>query len=228
MMPAMEISGLAWQLFLHMVKIVDGDVLKMSHALSTREGHSMKHSTVLASIVLAASLASCSRSAPDIQSDFDHSANFASFKTFGYASPLGTDVDGYPPVVTQSLKSATRHELEARGYRHVDSDPDLLVNFSARLAEMGGNDMAQRQHVGYYGYRHIAVYQAWPSYAYRDSDKYTEGTINIDLVDAKRKQLVWEGVAVGRVKDKKLTNPGPAIDNVVGEIFEKYSYRAGP
>jgi hypothetical protein len=47
-------------------------------------------------------------------------------------------------------------------------------------------------------------------------------------VDAERKQLVWEGVAVGRVKDEKLTNPQRAIDNVVGEIFAKYSYRAGP
>lgn len=188
----------------------------------------MRHSTILATILLAASLAACTRNAPDIQSDFDHSANFASFRTFGYASPLGTDVDGYSPVVTQSLKSATRRELEARGYRYADSDPDLLVNFSARLAKVGGSDLVGTQHVGYYGYRRVAVYKAWPSYAYGDGDKYTEGTLNIDLVDAKLKQLVWEGVAVGRVKDEKLTNPQPAIDAVVGEIFAKYSYRAGP
>ena len=189
----------------------------------------MKHSTVLATILLAASLASCTGSAPDIQSDFDHSANFASYKTFGYASPLGTDVDGYSPVVTQSLKSATRRELEARGYRYADSDPDLLVNFGARLAEKGGSPMVQTQHVGYYGYRRVAVYQAWPSYVYsHNAEKYTEGTINIDLVDAKRKQLVWEGVAIGRVKDKNATNPdASAIGDVVGEIFAKYSYRAG-
>lgn len=189
----------------------------------------MRHSTLLAMILLVVSLAACTRNAPDIQADFDHSADFASFKTFGYASPLGTDVDGYPPVVTQSLKSATRRELEARGYRYVDSDPDLLVNFSARLAEAGGLEPVQAQHIPYYGYRRVAVYTAWPSYSYLgNADKYTEGTINIDLVDARRKQLVWEGVAVGRVKDKKLTNPQPGIDNVVGEIFAKYSYRAGP
>ena len=191
--------------------------------------HSTKHATVLATILLAASIASCTRSTPDIQSDFDHSANFATFKTFGYASPLGTDVDGYSSVVTQSLKSATRRELEARGYRYTESDPDLLVNFSARLAEVGAKELVQTQHVGYYGYRRVAVYNAWPSYKYLDSaDKYTMGTLNIDLVDARRKQLVWEGVAVDRVKDEKLSNPEAGIDNVVGEIFAKYSYRAGP
>ena len=191
--------------------------------------HSTKHATVLATILFAGSLASCSRSAPDIQFDFDPSANFASFKTFGYVSPLGTDVDGYPPVVTQSLKSATRRELEARGYRYADNDPDLLVNFSARLAEVGAKELVQTQHVGYYGYRRTAVYTAWPSYKYLDNaDKYTMGTINIDLADARRRQLVWEGVAVGRVKDEKLTNPQAGIDVVVGEIFAKYSYRAGP
>lgn len=190
----------------------------------------MKPFTAFATILFVVALASCTREAPKIQFDFDHSANFASFKRFGYASPLGTEVDGYSPLITESLKSATRRELEARGYRYTDRDPDLLVNFSARLAKVGGtNPLADQQHVGYYGYRRVAVYQAWPSYAYQgNEDKYIEGTLNIDLVDAKRKQLVWEGVAIGRVKDEKLTNPKPGIDNAVGEIFAKYTYRAEP
>jgi hypothetical protein len=73
------------------------------------------------------------------------------------------------------------------------------------------------------------VYKAWPSYVYeRSGEKYTKGTLNIDLVDAKRKQLVWEGVAVGRVTDDKLANPEPAIDKAVADIFAKYTYRAAP
>jgi hypothetical protein len=61
----------------------------------------------------------------------------------------------------------------------------------------------------------------------RNGEKYTKGTLNVDLVDARRKQLVWEGVAIGRVKEESLSNPGPGIDQVVGEIFAKYTYRAG-
>jgi len=45
---------------------------------------------------------------------------------------------------------------------------------------------------------------------------------------SKRKQLVWEGVAVGRVTDDKLANPEPAIDKAVADIFAKYTYHAAP
>lgn len=181
----------------------------------------------LAVVLFAAALASCGKQT-EIQSDFDHSADFASYKTFGYATPLGTEVDGYSDEITQSFKSATRRELESRGYRFVDADPDLLVNFGALLEKKGQSPVANTQHTAYYGYRRTAVYKAWPSYVYeRNGEKYTQGTLNIDLVDAKRKQLVWEGVAIGRIKDESLSNPGPGIDKVVREIFAKYTYRAG-
>jgi len=56
---------------------------------------------------------------------------------------------------------------------------------------------------------------------------YKVGTANIDVVDAKRKQLVWEGVAEARLTNKMLENPGPAIDGVVAEMFLEYPARAG-
>ena len=189
----------------------------------------MKPLKGLAVILFGIALGACSKNPPpDIEADFDHSANFASYKTFAYASPLGTEVDGYASEITNGLKSATRRELEARGYRYQEGDADLLVNFSALLTKKGQNPLADAQHVGYYGYRKVAVYKEWPSYAYRAAEgRYTEGTINIDLVDAKNKQLVWEAVAIGRVKDDGLANPGPGIDKVVGEMFALYTHRAG-
>jgi hypothetical protein len=56
---------------------------------------------------------------------------------------------------------------------------------------------------------------------------YKTGTANVDLIDAKRKQLIWEGVAEGRIRDEALDNPGPAIDRVVAELFTRYPARAG-
>jgi hypothetical protein len=90
----------------------------------------MKRIRTFALILFVTALAACAKG-PDISADFDHSADFSSYKTFGYASPLGTEVDGYSTVITQALKAATRREMEARGYRLAESDPDLLVNFSA-------------------------------------------------------------------------------------------------
>ncbi len=53
---------------------------------------------------------------------------------------------------------------------------------------------------------------------------HEQGTLSIDLVDAKHKQLVWQGVAEGEVSDESQRNPGPAIDNVVAELFSNFPY----
>ena len=45
---------------------------------------------------------------------------------------------------------------------------------------------------------------------------------HIDVVDAKRQQLVWEGVAEGRVSEEELQNPKVAINAVVTELMPQY------
>jgi hypothetical protein len=74
---------------------------------------------------------------------------------------------------------------------------------------------------GYYGYR-SGYYGVWNSYDTQVT-KYTEGTLTVDVVDAARKQLVWDGTAVGRVREKDRQNLGPAIDRVIavkdGNVF---------
>jgi hypothetical protein len=52
--------------------------------------------------------------------------------------------------------------------------------------------------------------------------QYTEGTLNIDLVDAKRRQLVWEGVVAGVVTPDKLADPRPAVDAAVKAAMAKF------
>ena len=39
-------------------------------------------------------LAACA-SGPTVKGDYDHQADFAQYRTFGYMSPLGTDKAGY-------------------------------------------------------------------------------------------------------------------------------------
>ncbi|MCC5867636.1 MAG: DUF4136 domain-containing protein, partial [Gammaproteobacteria bacterium] len=49
---------------------------------------------------------------------------------------------------------------------------------------------------------------------------------HIDLVDRARKQLVWEGVATGRVTSAALDDPRTAINEAVAAIFARYPYTA--
>ena len=52
------------------------------------------------------------------------------------------------------------------------------------------------------------------------------GTDNIDLVDAKQKKLIWEGVAEGKLTDKMMQNPQATIDAVITDMFTKFPGRA--
>jgi hypothetical protein len=81
--------------------------------------------------------------------------------------------------------------------------------------------------VDYYRYRN-GLYVAWPLYGNDVSTMhYRVGTASIDVIDAARKQLVWEGTAEGRLSTRAQKDPGPTIDKAVTEIFERYPARAG-
>lgn len=189
-------------------------------------------STKMSLALLAAALVftGCA-SGPDLRSDYDRSADFASYRTFGFVDSPGTDRSGYSTLITSHFKSAISREMEARGYVLNQQNPDLLVNFnvSSRTQTDVQSTPSVGMGMGYYGYRY-GMYSAWPMYGGVNDVQtvhYKVGTANIDVVDAARKQLVWEGVVEGRLTDEMLQNPGPAIDNVVIAMFAKYPARAG-
>ncbi|HEY6510339.1 MAG TPA: DUF4136 domain-containing protein [Burkholderiaceae bacterium] len=167
-------------------------------------------------------LAGCA-SGPNVRTNVDPTADFAQYKTFGFANPLGTDRTGYRSIVSQHLMDATQRELEARGLRRVEGSPQLLVNFNARLSDklQVTPSMAPMVGGGYYGYRR-GFYGAWPMYETNTVTQYTEGTLNIDLVDAARKQLVWEGVVTDTVTQSDLAAVQPALYAAVAAAFAKY------
>ncbi len=127
----------------------------------------MKHLLPLA-VASAVALGGCA-TAPVVQVDYDRTADFTSYKTFGFASPLGTDRNGYQTILSQYLKVAAQRELEARGMRLDTGAPQLLVNFSANLTDklrvISTPDMTMGVGLGrgYYGYR-AGMYSAWPMY----------------------------------------------------------------
>ena len=167
----------------------------------------------------------------------DSSVDFRQYQTFGFAIPPGTDQGGYQSIVSQYLKAATKREMEARGLRYGASNPQLIVNFSAQLNDklratttpaptmgigMGGGMGGGYGGRGYYGYR-TGMYSTWPLYQDQTTTtQYKEGTLNIDVADAARKQLVWEGVVTESVTQKSLNNLEATIDTAVTSAFAKF------
>lgn len=181
---------------------------------------------LIVSSLIVAMLGACA-SGPRIRIDRDPAADFAIYRTYNFASELGTDRAGYSTLVTADFKRAVSREMEARGYRLAEN-PDLLVNFFTSVRDATSvQSIPVVVGVDYYRYRN-GLYVAWPLYG-NDvrSTNYRIGTATIDVVDAARKQMIWEGTAEGRLSSKAQKDPGPAIDKVVAEIFERYPARAG-
>lgn len=144
--------------------------------------------TLLCLLVLAA----CSTT-PSVKVQTAPGANISQYDTFGFVSPLGTDRSGYASFLSQDLKQATQSALEAKGYKYSASGAKMLVNFTVNVQIKTEVNPAPLAAAGPWGFR-AGLYGAWPGYAFPGSiNQYQQGTLLVDLVDAEKKQLIWEG-----------------------------------
>ena len=183
----------------------------------------------LLAIICAAVLATGCSSGAKIRSDYDQSADFSQYQTFNFYSDAGPEATNYQSFFSRYMVEAITHEMESRGYTKSD-DPDLLVNFNGILREKTDIRTTPAAPMGgYYGYRG-GFYDPWGGYGYGHEthvSQYTEGTFNIDLVDAKEKRLVWEAVGVGRVSQQALEELEQRVPEGVARFFETYPFTAG-
>jgi len=182
----------------------------------------------LKSAFLAAVLvAGCAAPQPEIRSNFDRSVDFSRYHTYNIMPGAGRSADGYETIVGQSVRAAVEQEMESRGYVKAD-DPDLLVNYSVTVKTVqkvstvpaAGPPPPYYYRGGYYG--------TWPAYRYDTwVREYDEGTLLIDVVDARRQQLVWEAAGTGRLKKPVTDDTDARARAAVALLFARYPFRAG-
>jgi len=182
----------------------------------------------LAAILAVAAGASGCAGDP-IRSDYDPTADFSQYQTYNFFADAGPEETNYQSFFSQYMVAAISREMELRGYTK-SNDPDLLVNFNAILQEKTDvRTTPAPAYGGYYGYRG-GFYDPWMGYGYAQEthvSQYTEGTFNIDLVDARKKKLVWEAVGTGRISQKMLEELEERVNAGVPKFFAKYPFTAG-
>jgi hypothetical protein len=181
--------------------------------------HSPRPAAIRSSAILVITLliGACA-STPNTYSNVDINADFGQYKTFGFFATLATDRSGYETSESRYLKNAVTREMRLRNIQPADK-PDLIINFYINTSDK----IRARQTPtagGYYGYRG-SYYGAWGGYE-THIDQYTEGTLNVDVVDPRTQKLVWEGTIVGKITDAVLNNLESAIDEAVKEIFKQF------
>lgn len=154
----------------------------------------------------------------EVYSDFDPNAKFDSYTNFMVLEYLKST-----PVQDKGKKwihSAIHTELTKRGY-HENKSPELLVKVMIKaktkeIVSSVGNDNFYWGN-GYHQY-------GWGINTGVNQIRYdtrTEGTIVIDIIDRKKKELIWQGRASGAAKDdKKMTEK--SVNKIIAEIFSTY------
>jgi hypothetical protein len=185
----------------------------------------------LVSLATAALLLASCASKPNINTDYDHTVDFSQYKTYAFFNPMGIENPNYSSIYGSIFREAISKEMESRGYTKSDN-PDLLINVSGRLQDKTKVTTTSDPYMSgsYYGYRR-GRYGAWGGYGYGTTtnvSNYTEGTVNVDMVDRVQKRMVWEGVAVGRVNEKRTNEETRKNINAgIQEMFSAYPFRAG-
>ena len=183
------------------------------------------------SVVAVAALLSACASTPNTFSNAAPGVDFSQYKTFGFYSTLSTDKAQYQSLESNFLKVAVAQELVARGFDHDEVDPDVRVNFYINTQEKIKSRSVPTAG-GYYGYRDPFAYDPWGGYGMGTSyetrvDQFTEGTLNIDVVDARSQKLVWEGSIVGRLTDKDIRNLEQTVDEAVAAAMTGFPVQPG-
>ena len=125
-----------------------------------------------------------------VSSHIERTANFADYVTYDWGPPDNLPV-GDPrldnnPFFADYLQGTVEKQLYAKGYeRAVTGQPDLLVHYHASV-----NQKVEVHDVdSHYGY-------TYPThYGQSEITEFEQGTLVVDLVDAKTSRLVWRGWA---------------------------------
>ncbi|MFC0183071.1 protein of unknown function [Pseudarcicella hirudinis] len=172
----------------------------------------MKRLTILVALALGLGLSSCS----SVKVDQKPTANFLDYKRYAWVKPnvlAGNNPFYKSSLVEANIKSAIRNEFAMRGITEDNQNPDFFLMyhiFTQQKTRTVSNPYSmypyygfgprsfyfqgQLMYMGYGGY-----YNPW-GMGYH-MEPYTNGTLIIDVIDARTKELVWRGSVENPVND---------------------------
>ena len=173
-------------------------------------------------IIMTVALMTACASGPTIITNSAPDFSLAGYQTFGFLQPLSTDRGNVQTLTSATLIEAATFELQNAGLRRDDNNPDLVVNFVISTRET----LQSRPSSGASIHHGRGRYGTWGGYSMSMSTtevvQRTEGTLGIDVIDASRLQLVWEGAATQRVTDSMQQNRDQILRDVTAQILAKF------
>jgi len=181
---------------------------------------------VATSLALAFGLASCATSANvGVSSDFDHAVNFRAYKTWAWYPKQTNDTEGgpargYESFTDQRIRDAVSKDLATKGLMPATGEPDVYVAYSVRVEnkqQVAGGYPYSPFGYGYGGYGY--GYGGYP-YGGGRAYNYKAGTVIIDIVDARRKELAWRGTGQAQLDQNSISET--ETYRIVNSVLSNY------
>jgi len=156
-----------------------------------------------------------------VLSDYDRATNFNEYKSYAFYK-TGIDKVHISDFDKKRILRAIETEMGARGFVKSDS-PDILVSIFTKEHEQV--DVYNNYWGGGYGWGWGPYYYGgWgPGWGGSTVSTSTEGSLYIDLIDAKKKELIWQGKGVGTLgSNKNIEKKEARIQEFVSEILQQY------
>lgn len=151
--------------------------------------------------------------------DYDPRIDFRTYRTFDWLGNRPGTPDEVEAALTEdrafgeSVREAVESELRTKGLSQDVAGPDVLL-----MWHLGKNE---RIDVRRFGYAYSAQYGAWAHAM--DSRYYREGTLVVDVIDARTMRLVWRGVASSARDEKAPPEEAKArVRETVRKLFSRY------
>ena len=155
--------------------------------------------------------------AQHVQTDFDHQANFAQYKTYSWQ-----EIKPGISLWDSRIKSAVDGQLEAKGLAQVADGGDIAI---VAIKTSQTQRTLQTFYDGFGGGWRWRGFGGFGESTTTEQD-YQEGTLVIDLYDGKTKQLIWRGSTESVLSDKAEKNE-KNLDQGVAKMFKNFPPRSG-
>ena len=142
--------------------------------------------------------------------DFDHQANFSHYKTYSWQEIKPPD-----SLWDSRIKNAVDAQLEAKGLSQVDSGGDIA------LVAIKTTQTQRTLRTFYDGFGGGWRWRGGFGSSTTTEQDYKEGTLVVDMFDAKTKQLIWRGSAEDTLSDKAEKNE-KKLDKGVAKMFKDF------
>jgi hypothetical protein len=157
-----------------------------------------------------------------IATDFDPNLDFSQFKTFAFIGGVEQLVRMplNPDLLNDRIHRSVNRELTGKGLREVkpEENPDLVVRYWA--SSQKHVDAATSTNWGIYG-PYFGYHWGFVYYSIESSTTH-EGTLGIELIGGKSRELAWRMFASVKIIQTDPDKIWKAADNNIKDAFKRF------